>query len=81
MIPGTLVGDLTNVHIYKNQIEGMMEQIDRDPYEYEYPELVINDNLLFGEGIDNFLESCGDTTDFIVDGYESYSSIKMPLSN
>ena len=81
MIPGTLVGDLTNVHIYKNQIEGMMEQIDRDPYEYEYPKLVINDNLLFGEGIDNFLESCGDTTDFIVDGYESYTSIKMPLSN
>tara|TARA_R110001606_G_scaffold10087_11_gene43137 strand:+ start:707 stop:1756 length:1050 start_codon:yes stop_codon:yes gene_type:complete len=81
MIPGTLVGDLTNVHIYKNQIEGMMEQIDRDPYEYEYPKLIINDNLLFGEGIDNFLESCGDTTDFIVDGYESYSTIKMPLSN
>ena len=81
MIPGTLVGDLTNVHIYKNQIEGMLEQIDRDPYEYEYPKLVINDNLLFGEGIDNFLESCGDITDFIVDGYESYTSIKMPLSN
>jgi thymidylate synthase len=81
MVPGTLIGDLTNVHIYKNQIDGMIIQIERDPYEYEYPELIISNELTFGEGIDEFLKSCRDATDFMVDGSKSYSSIKMPLSN
>ena len=81
MVPGTLVGDLTNVHIYNNHIEQMEEQISRDPYEYDYPKLVINDGLIFGEGIDNFLDSCKKTTDFRVDGYDSYPQIKGELSN
>lgn len=80
MVPGTLVGDLTNVHIYKNQIEGMMEQIERDPYEYDYPKLVIANNTTWGNGIDEMLGSVI-ISDFQVEGYESYSSIKMPLSN
>jgi len=77
MVPGTLVGDLTNVHIYKNQIEGMMEQIERDPYEYDYPKLVIANNTTWGNGIDEMLGSVL-ISDFQVEGYESYSSIKMP---
>ena len=80
MVPGTLVGDLTNVHIYKNQIEGMMEQIERDPYEYDYPKLVIANNTTWGNGIDEMLGSVV-ISDFQVEGYESYPSIKMPLSN
>jgi len=80
MVPGTLVGDLTNVHIYKNQIEGMMEQIERDPYEYDYPKLVIANNTTWGNGIDEMLGSVI-ISDFQVEGYESYPSIKMPLSN
>ena len=80
MVPGTLVGDLTNVHIYKNQIEGMMEQIERDPYEYDYPKLVIANNTTWGDGIDEMLGSVI-ISDFQVEGYESYPSIKMPLSN
>ncbi len=81
MIPGTLVGDLTNVHIYNNHIEQMEEQISRDPYEYEYPQLLISDELTFGEGIDKFLDSCGKTIDFRVEGYESHPPIKGELSN
>ena len=80
MVPGTLVGDLTNVHIYKNQMEGMMEQIERDPYEYDYPKLVIANNTTWGNGIDEMLGSVI-ISDFQVEGYESYPSIKMPLSN
>jgi thymidylate synthase len=80
MVPGTLVGDLTNVHIYKNQIEGMMEQIERDPYEYDYPKFVIANNTTWGNGIDEMLGSVL-ISDFQVEGYESYPSIKMPLSN
>ena len=81
MIPGTIVGDLTNVHIYNNHIEQMGEQIERDPYEYEYPQLLISDELTFGEGIDKFLDSCGKTIDFRVEGYESHPPIKGELSN
>ena len=81
MLPGTLVGDLTNVHIYNNHIEQMEEQISRDPYECEYPQLLISDELTFGEGIDKFLDSCGKTIDFRVEGYESHPPIKGELSN
>jgi thymidylate synthase len=81
MVPGTLVGDLTNVHIYNNHIEQMEEQISRDPHKHKYPKLVINDGLIFGEGIDKFLDSCKKTTDFRVDGYDSYPQIKGELSN
>ena len=80
MVPGTLVGDLTNVHIYKNQIEGMMEQIERDPYEYDYPKLVIANNTTWGNGIDEMLGSVL-ISDFQVEGYESYPPIKGELSN
>ena len=39
MVVGTLVGDLTNVHIYKNHIEQCEEQISREPMELAKLEL------------------------------------------
>jgi thymidylate synthase len=80
MVPGTLVGDLTNVHIYNNHIEQMEEQISRDPYEYSYPKLVITNNTTWGNGIDEMLGSVM-ISDFQVEGYESYPPIKGELSN
>lgn len=80
MVPGTLVGDLTNVHIYNNHIEQMEEQISRDPYEYSYPKLVIANNTNWGNGIDEMLGSVL-ISDFQVEGYESYPPIKGELSN
>ena len=80
MVPGTLVGDLTNVHIYNNHIEQMEEQISRDPYEYSYPKLVIANNTTWGNGIDEMLGSVI-ISDFQVEGYESYPPIKGELSN
>jgi len=80
MVPGTLVGDLTNVHIYNNHIEQMEEQISRDPYEYDYPKLVIANNTNWGNGIDEMLGSVI-ISDFQVEGYESYPPIKGELSN
>lgn len=80
MAPGTLVGDLTNVHIYNNHIEQMEEQISRDPHKHKYPKLVISNNTTWGNGIDEMLGSVL-ISDFQVEGYESYPPIKGELSN
>jgi len=80
MVPGTLVGDLTNVHIYNNHIEQMEEQISRDPHKHKYPKLVISNNTTWGNGIDEMLGSVL-ISDFQVEGYESYPPIKGELSN
>ena len=80
MVPGTLVGDLTNVHIYNNHIEQMEEQISRDPHKHKYPNLVIGNNTNWGNGIDEMLGSVI-ISDFQVEGYESYPPIKGELSN
>jgi thymidylate synthase len=80
MVPGTLVGDLTNVHIYNNHIEQMEEQISRNPHKHKYPKLVIANNTTWGNGIDEMLGSVL-ISDFQVEGYESYPPIKGELSN
>jgi thymidylate synthase len=40
MVPDELVGNLGDCHIYKNQIEGIKEQLTREPY--QLPKLNIN---------------------------------------
>lgn len=40
MVAGTLIGDLTNVHIYNNHLEQCKEQANRGPR--EYPKLILN---------------------------------------
>jgi thymidylate synthase len=39
MVPGTLVGDLTNVHIYDNHMEYVKKQLGRDSNKYSTPTL------------------------------------------
>lgn len=78
MIPDELVANLGDVHIYKNQIDGVKEQLTRTPM--KLPNLIISDDVNYNGTIDDFLDSC--TRDsFKLDGYESHPSIKMPLSN
>ena len=72
MVPDKLIGDLTNVHIYQNQLDGVREQLANDVNEYEAPKLV----LTKAEDVFSYkLE------DFELVGYESYPTIKYPLSN
>ena len=78
MVPDELIGNLGDCHIYLNQIDGCKEQITREPY--ELPKLVISNQVNFGEGIDEFLNSCL-ITDFQIEGYQSHPTIKFPLSN
>jgi len=79
MVPEELIGNLGDTHIYLNQIEGIKEQLTRDPY--PLPNLIINDEF-WNPGTDlvsniPYLE----ISDFYVENYQSHPSIKFPLSN
>jgi thymidylate synthase len=78
MVPDELIGNLGDAHIYLNQIDGIKEQLTREPF--ELPKLVISNQVYFNESIDEFLNSCL-ITDFQIEGYQSHPTIKFPLSN
>lgn len=78
MVPDELIINIGDAHIYLNQIDGIKEQLTREPF--ELPKLVISNQVNFKEGIDEFLNSCL-IDDFKVEGYQSHPSIKLPLSN
>ncbi len=50
----------------------------REPF--ELPKLVMNNQLNFGNGIDEFLSSCLINGDLVVENYQSHPTIKAPLS-
>jgi thymidylate synthase len=78
MVPDELITNMGDCHIYLNQIDGVREQITREPF--ELPKLVMSNQINFSESVDEFLNSCL-ITDFIVENYQSHPTIKMPLSN
>lgn len=78
MVPDELIGNLGDTHIYKNQIDGIKEQLTREPY--QLPKLIMSNNVNFNDTIDEFLNSCL-ISDFQIENYQSHPSIKMPLSN
>jgi thymidylate synthase len=78
MVPGTLVGDITNVHLYNNHIEQAKEQINITSF--ELPKLQIANNTTWGHGIDQMVGSVI-IDDFQVTEYQSHETIKAPLSN
>ena len=72
MVPGELVGNLGDVHIYNNHIDYVEEQLSRDVYKHEQPELSLN------KGKDMFSYKF---EDFKVEGYDSYPNWKrVPIS-
>jgi thymidylate synthase len=72
MIPGTLIGDLTNVHIYENHIDLAKEQLTRSPFKYKSPGFTLNKaNDIFSYKIE----------DFKMLNYESYPNWKdVPMA-
>jgi len=78
MVPDELITNMGDCHIYLNQIDGVKEQLTREPY--ELPKLVISNQVNFNEGVDEFLNSCS-ISDFQIEGYQSHPTIKIPLSN
>jgi len=68
MIPGQLIGNLGDTHLYSNHLDQAKEQIERTSF--ELPQLKIsNVDILNGE------------FDYEILNYESHPSIKAPLSN
>lgn len=72
MVPDELVWNGGDCHIYTNQIEGVKQQLERDPHKYNLPKLWLNPDIKW---IDDFT-----IDDIKIEGYESYDSIKFPLS-
>ena len=68
MIPDELIGNLGDVHLYKNHIEQAKEQITREPM--ELPTVHVRDGIF-----------CNSINDVILENYQSHPAIKAPLSN
>ena len=72
MVPDELIASLGDAHIYVNQIDGVKEQLTREPYKLPTLVMVANPELKFDEYVyDNFK----------LVNYQSHPTIKMPLSN
>jgi thymidylate synthase len=88
MVPEDLIGNLGDVHLYKNHIEQAKEQIERTPYDLPKVEIternwyqheLVKERLgpkTFSEKILSYRPDC-----FELIGYESHPKIKAPLSN
>ena len=84
MVPEDLIGNLGDCHIYLNQIDGVKEQLIREPYK-KLPTLKFSPivSAHFEHHLDTFDEFIKNLQphQFIIDGYESHPPIKIPLSN
>jgi thymidylate synthase len=88
MIPDELIGNLGDVHLYKNHIEQAKEQISREPYDLPtititernwYQHQLVKERLgpkTFSEKILSYRPDC-----FELNDYQSHPKIKAPLSN
>ena len=81
MVPDELIGNLGDVHLYKNHIKQAKEQITREPM--ELPSVQINPTLFEGGKPDpNKLDlDYYSIHNFELLNYQSYPAIKAPLSN
>jgi thymidylate synthase len=71
MIPDELIGNLGDVHLYSNHIQQAKEQIGRTLF--DLPKLKTDVKI---DGI-----CCATPDDFVLEDYQSHSTIKAPLSN
>ena len=70
---GTLNGHLGNVHLYKNHIDQVKEQLSRE--HFPTPKLWINPDLKTLKDFEN-----ASVDDFKLIGYECHSAIKAPMA-
>jgi len=85
MVPDELIGNLGDCHIYLNQIEGVKEQIGREPY--PLPTLILDDWYSTqgdpsntSQDISEFLKDIN-VAHIRIEKYQSHPKIYFPLSN
>jgi thymidylate synthase len=85
MVPNELIGNLGDCHIYINQIEGVKEQISREPY--PLPTLILDDWYSTqgdpsntSQDISEFLKDIN-VAHIRIEKYQSHPKIYFPLSN
>ena len=66
--PGELIGNLGDVHLYKNHLEQAHEQIKREPN--KLPKIKLSN-----------IDVLGGEFDYEILDYESHPTIKAPLNN
>jgi thymidylate synthase len=89
MVPDELIGNFGDCHIYKNQIDGVKEQISRKPFttlpsveiteRNWYQHQLVKEHLgdkTFSEKILYYRPDC-----FVLKDYISHPKIYFPLSN
>lgn len=81
MVPDELIGNLGDVHLYSNHVEQAKEQIGREPYSLPTLKHMKTDDFYKSLSENLSLITHLDNTDFVIENYQSHSSIKAPLSN
>ena len=72
MVPEELIGNLGDVHLYKNHIEQAKEQMTREPYTLP--------KLFFKYEKETYIDNY-ELDGFVLKDYQSHPTIKAPLSN
>lgn len=78
LIPDELIGNLGDVHLYKNHVEQAIEQTKREPF--PLPDVKLMSNINFKAALNGTLDKI-QWEDFYLLGYQSHESIKAKLSN
>lgn len=68
---GVLTGFLADTHIYLNHVEGLKEQLSRDPNKYPLPQIKT-------ENFTSIFDWNSDDTE--IENYQSYEAIKFPIA-
>lgn len=81
MVPGKIIGDLRNVHIYDNVMDGVKEQLFRDVDKYKDCELSIDTltQVYLEEGLKHIDNNNIVIGNFNLYNYESYDGIKAEM--
>ena len=78
MVPDQLIGNLGDVHLYKNHVEQAIEQTKREPY--PLPDVKLMSNINFKAALNDTLDKI-QWEDFYLLGYQYHPTIKAKLSN
>jgi thymidylate synthase len=78
MVPDELIGNLGDCHIYNNQIDGIKEQLTREPY--PLPQVHLDFDYSYSDGYIVEWDKIAIEQIKLVN-YQSHPAIKIPLSN